>query len=122
MFIVLVCVASFTFFQCTQPEKQFTELSPEETGLDFRNDIVETQHTNILTYEYAYNGAGVAAGDINQDGLTDLYFSGNSVPNKLFMNKGKWRFEDITNASQNRRQKGLENGRHNGRCEWRWLA
>jgi hypothetical protein len=94
--------------KCSPAPKQFSELQPGETGLDFRNDIVETQHTNILTYEYAYNGAGVAAGDVNNDGLADLYFSGNSVPNKLFLNKSNWKFEDITSAS------GTE-----GRKDWR---
>lgn len=52
-----------------------------------------------MTYEYAYNGAGVASGDVNNDGLADLYFSGNSVPNKLYINKSNWRFEDITDSS-----------------------
>lgn len=94
-FALVACL----FIQCTKPTLQFTELSPEETGLVFRNDITETQHTNIMTYEYSYNGAGIAAGDINNDGLTDLYFSGNSVANKLFLNKSGWRFEDVTAQS-----------------------
>lgn len=103
-------IITFCFVQCTQPKKQFTELSFEDTGLDFRNDIVETQHTNIMTYEYTYNGAGVAAGDINNDGLTDLYFSGNSVLNKLFINKGNWRFEDITGSSKTEGRKDWKTG------------
>lgn len=73
---------------------------PDKTGLDFRNDLVETQHNNIMTYEYSYNGGGIAVGDVNNDGLADVYFSGNSVPNKLFLNKGDWRFENITAISK----------------------
>ena len=103
-------IVSLIFFQCTPSQKQFTELSPDEVGLNFRNDIVETQHTNIMTYEYTYNGAGIAAGDINSDGLTDLYFSGNSVGNKLFINKGKWHFEDITTPSQTGGRKDWKTG------------
>ena len=95
-----ICIIAFTMICCKQSAKQFTELSGDETGLIFRNDITETQYNNIMTYEYTYNGAGVAAGDINHDGLADLYFSGNSVPNKLFINKGNWHFEDITEESK----------------------
>jgi hypothetical protein len=61
-----------------------------------------------MTYEYSYNGAGVAAGDINNDGLTDLYFSGNSVLNKLFVNEGEWKFKDITVESKTQ-----------GRSDWK---
>lgn len=85
--------------QCNRQQKQFTEVAASEAGITFRNDILETQHTNILTYEYTYNGAGIASGDINNDGLSDLYFSGNSVSNRLYINKGDWRFEDITEPS-----------------------
>ncbi len=84
------------FQQCSQQPKQFSEMDAGDTGIQFRNDIVETEHNNILTYEYTYNGGGVAVGDVNNDGLTDIYFSGNSVPNKLYLNKGEWKFEDIT--------------------------
>ncbi len=106
----LASITIILFSQCTRPPKQFTELSAEETGIDFRNDIVETQATNIMTYEYSYNGAGVAAGDINNDGLADLYFSGNSVPNKLFINKGNFRFEDITPQSKTEGRKDWKTG------------
>lgn len=88
------------FVQCKQPVKQFTQITAEESGLHFRNDLKETQHNNIMTYEYSYNGGGIAVGDVNGDGLADVYFTGNTVPNKLFLNKGNWRFEDITDASK----------------------
>ena len=106
----LVLLASLFFFQCTEPKKQFTELTTDQTGLDFRNDITETQHTNIMTYEYSYNGAGVAAGDVNNDGLPDLYFTGNSVPNKLFLNKGNLHFEDVTAITKTEGRKDWRTG------------
>src|SRR5688500_14442998 len=74
----------------------FALLDPAETGIVFTNEITETQENNIMTYQYMYNGAGIAAGDINNDGLPDLYIAGNSASNKLFINKGKWKFEDAT--------------------------
>ena len=77
----------------------FTGLDSLQTGISFRNPITESDEINIITYEYLYNGGGVAAGDINNDGLTDLYFSGNMVPNKLYLNLGNFRFRDITASS-----------------------
>src|SRR5215204_2410438 len=77
----------------------FTLLSAEETGIAFSNEITEGLNTNILMYEYFYNGAGVAAADFNSDGLVDLYFSANMGDNKLYLNKGKMKFEDITDVS-----------------------
>lgn len=80
-------------------DMQFTNVDPASIGIDFQNDIQETANNNILKNEYTYNGAGVATGDINNDGFADVYFSGNSVSNKLYINKGDWEFEDITSSS-----------------------
>jgi enediyne biosynthesis protein E4 len=77
----------------------FTLLTPEQTHIDFTNNIDEGLNTNVLMYEYFYNGGGVAVGDLNGDGLQDLYFSGNISDNKLYLNKGKMQFEDITATS-----------------------
>jgi len=66
------------------------------THIDFRNDIKEDEDYNVLTYEYIYNGGGVAVGDVNGDGLPDLYFTANMGPNKLYLNKGNFQFEDVT--------------------------
>ncbi|HLF62713.1 MAG TPA: VCBS repeat-containing protein, partial [Saprospiraceae bacterium] len=74
----------------------FTLLDSSYTGVTWINAIEETEQINILTYEYLYNGGGVAAGDINQDGLVDLYFTGNMIYNKLYLNEGNFRFRDIT--------------------------
>jgi enediyne biosynthesis protein E4 len=74
----------------------FTKMDSEATGIGFVNLNEETDAENILTYEYFYNGGGVAAGDINNDGLTDLFFTSNQGDNKLYLNKGDFHFEDIS--------------------------
>ncbi len=80
-------------------ERLFTLMSSEETGIHFTNDLVSTDEMNILEYLYFYNGGGVAAGDINNDGLVDLYFTSNQGSNKLYLNKGIFKFEDITDGA-----------------------
>lgn len=77
----------------------FTLLSPTQTGIDFNNAIKEDEALNVLAYEYFYNGGGVAIGDINNDGLPDIYFSGNLKPNRLYLNEGNFHFKDITAAA-----------------------
>lgn len=74
----------------------FTRLSGQETGVTFQNRIVENEGFNVLEYEYFYNGGGVAIGDINQDGLPDLYFTANMEPDQLYLNKGNLSFENIS--------------------------
>lgn len=77
----------------------FEEMSEEQTGIQFVNDITETEHNNLLTFNYSYIGAGVATGDLNGDGFSDVYFAGNSQPNKLYLNRGDWKFVDVSEAS-----------------------
>ena len=79
--------------------KLFTQLDSSVTGIDFRNDIAENEHTNAIVYEYTYNGGGVAIGDVNNDGLDDIFFTANQKPNRLYLNKGNLKFEDITQMS-----------------------
>lgn len=77
----------------------FTVLDSSETNITFVNQITETEEFNFLIYEYLQNGGGVAVGDINNDGLDDLYFSGNTVFNKLYLNLGNFKFKDITQSA-----------------------
>jgi len=77
----------------------FTLLDPDVTNISFQNTLTEALNTNILMYEYFYNGGGVAAGDFNNDGLVDVYLTSNMSDNKFYLNKGGMRFEDITLAS-----------------------
>ena len=81
---------------CTKGGSLFENPSPNKSGIDFANTITETDDLNILDYLYFYNGGGVAIGDVNNDGLADIYFSGNQVKNRLYLNKGNLEFEDIT--------------------------
>ncbi len=74
----------------------FQLLTPKQTNIRFVNQLVSTEEFNTYTFRNFYNGAGVALGDINNDGLIDIYFAGNSVDNKLYLNKGNFQFEDIT--------------------------
>ncbi len=71
-------------------------LSPTESGVNFINEITETDSFNILMTEFIYNGGGVAVGDLNGDGLEDLFFTGNQVDNALFLNQGKLKFQDVS--------------------------
>lgn len=78
----------------------FTLLPARQTGISFQNTIKESAELNVLTYEYFYNGGGVAVGDINNDGLTDIVFTANTEQPKIYLNKGDFHFEDISSKSK----------------------
>ena len=89
----------FFFLSCTieEPKKTLFKTKPaKETGIHFQNTIVSTPQLNILNYIYFYNGAGVAAADFNNDGLTDLYFTANQSEDQLYLNQGNLKFKDVT--------------------------
>ena len=80
-------------------ETLFTLLEPEETGITFVNKVANQKDFNIFKYRNFYNGGGVAIGDINNDGLQDIYLTGNMEPNRLYLNKGNMKFEDISESA-----------------------
>src|SRR4051794_8997357 len=90
-----------TGFSCTSGVKRpidalFTSLTADRTGIGFANKLTYTEEFNPYTFRNFYNGGGVAIGDINNDGLPDIFFCSNQHSNKLYLNKGNFRFEDIT--------------------------
>jgi len=91
--LVLCC-----FYQ-THAQLVFNQIDAKEAGISFQNTLQETPQINLLTYQYFHNGGGVCAGDLNNDGLPDLYFTANLLPNKLYQNKGNWKFEDVSSVS-----------------------
>ena len=100
--ITAAIISSLFLFSCSQGEsekKLFQKLEAGDTGITFSNVLTENDSLNYFTYSYLYMGGGISAGDINNDGLIDLYFTGNMVPNKLYLNKGGLKFEDITDKA-----------------------
>ena len=99
--IAILLVGCFVFAGCyknkeASKESLFNLLDPSVTGINFENKLNYTDELNVYTFRNFYNGGGVALGDFNNDGLQDIFFAGNLVANKLYLNKGKFSFEDIT--------------------------
>jgi hypothetical protein len=114
-FVIVSTICVF-FLNCNQDPKRdlypetlvggFELLSSEKTGIDFNNAIRESETVNHLYYNQLYSGAGVAIGDINNDGLPDIFFCGNQVSDRLYLNKGNLQFENITKTSRAARNSG----------------
>lgn len=98
----LLCSVALTLFLAPDvafaqsDQTLFTQLKPKDTGVRFTNTVRENDSLHVLNYEYLYNGHGIGIGDFNNDGYEDIFISGNTVPHKLFLNKGKLQFEDVT--------------------------
>ena len=106
-FQVLIFILFIGLYSCNSDQKistsathiQLELLEPNHTGINFNNEIKENPRLHYFIWNFIYQGAGVALGDINNDGLLDIYFSGNMVSDKLYLNKGNFEFEDISNSS-----------------------
>jgi enediyne biosynthesis protein E4 len=112
-FFTLLLVVFFTataFAQQQNAVKLFSTLPASETGINFRNDIAETADMFLYVYEYLYVGAGVCVGDINNDGLPDIYFTSSLGSNKLYLNMGNFKFKDITVAAGVADSVGIKTG------------
>ncbi len=93
---LLFVLFAFLNFSCKKGDTLFTRLTEGDTGIGFSNTLFEDGPLNVSNYIYFYNGGGVSIGDINNDGLQDVLFTGNMVRNRLYLNKGNLQFEDIT--------------------------
>ena len=94
--LLLAVLFAAHLVSCQQEQTLFELKSPEETGITFANQIVESDSFNILTDEYIFNGGGVATADFDQNGLPDLFFTGNQVANRLYLNEGEFSFTDVS--------------------------
>ena len=104
-FVLLLCTAlacgdADTALNTSGVSDTYFETVPAaESGVDFANNLRYDREFNIYTYRNFYNGGGVAIGDVNQDGLVDIYLTANQLPNRLYLNKGDWKFEDVTEVA-----------------------
>lgn len=94
--IYLLVFMGIALVSCSKDPKRFELINPERSGIYFSNTITETDSIHYFNFPYIYNGAGVGVADFNKDGLTDIFFAGNMVSSRLYLNKGSFRFEDIS--------------------------
>ncbi len=101
LYTFLIGAAFFSMMGCSdKTAKKFQIITSEQSGIDFSNTIAANDTFNVIDFYYIYNGGGVAIGDFNNDGLQDVYFSGNQVSNALYLNEGGFKFKDITREAK----------------------
>ena len=96
--ILIAITGLVLLFSCASEEHKslFTRVDPKDSGVNFSNSLTESDSINYFLYKYLYNGGGVAIGDVNNDGLQDIYLTGNMVNNRLYLNRGDFSFEDVS--------------------------
>src|SRR5678816_1332175 len=97
--LLFICLPVLWLVACSNKHTLFEQISSSHSGIHFNNEIMENDSINPLDVVNIYNGGGVGIGDFNKDGLPDIYFTGNMVSNRLYLNKGDFKFQDITNAA-----------------------
>jgi hypothetical protein len=115
LYIVFLALLNFLLFSCNNSKRDINPkeltgglqlLASDETGIDFNNSIKESEYFNHYFFGQIYVGSGVAIGDLNNDGLPDVFFGGNQVGDRLYLNKGNFKFEDISKSSKISRSPG----------------
>ncbi|MBI1782058.1 MAG: VCBS repeat-containing protein [Sphingobacteriales bacterium] len=99
MKVLTLLLSVFCFVSCKNSHTTFRLISSDQSGIDFANTIIENDSVNPIDLTNIYNGGGVGIADFNNDGLMDIYFAGNQVANKLYLNKGNLKFEDVTSTA-----------------------
>lgn len=96
--IPIIVLVFISFFSCQSKSDKalFQRISHSKSGITFKNRLQETPDFNVMNYTYFYNGGGIATGDLNNDGLCDIYFTGNLVASHLYLNQGNWKFQNVT--------------------------
>ena len=108
----ILCLSAIVFISCKKDSNNilYELLDKTQSGIDFENNLSYNQDFNVYKYRNYYNGGGVAMGDINNDGLIDVYLTANQKKNKLYLNKGDFKFEDISEFSNSSGQKAWSTG------------
>ena len=96
---IIICAAIAILILGCKEKKLFQKIEADQSNIHFNNKIEDNDTLNVLNLENIYNGGGVGIGDFNNDGLQDIYFTGNNVSCKMYLNKGNFEFQDVTDSA-----------------------